>query len=171
MQHVYLADTRYNTQFINGSGRTQRTHGMCLLSHSIYAGCLKYVYYFEFIVAFLYDVFFFLVEQILPENLKTEEMCSKVWSKEIECDCQWENSLSRRTSHRNRMAAAKAHRENSAARSATSSVTSIASSSSDQENSKKSNFEEWRASTTYESFEDDDEDEDVFWVSLMSNKK
>ncbi|XP_019895363.1 ankyrin repeat and LEM domain-containing protein 2 homolog isoform X2 [Musca domestica] len=45
------------------------------------------------------------VEQILPENLKTEEMCSKVWSQENACDCQWESNLSRKTSHRNRMEA------------------------------------------------------------------
>ncbi|XP_073829972.1 ankyrin repeat and LEM domain-containing protein 2 [Musca autumnalis] len=45
------------------------------------------------------------VEQILPENLKTEEMCSKIWSQENACDCQWESNLSRKTSHRNRMEA------------------------------------------------------------------
>ncbi|XP_061391647.1 ankyrin repeat and LEM domain-containing protein 2 homolog [Musca vetustissima] len=45
------------------------------------------------------------VEQILPENLKTEEMCSKLWSQENSCDCQWESNLSRKTSHRNRMEA------------------------------------------------------------------
>ncbi|XP_059222566.1 ankyrin repeat and LEM domain-containing protein 2 homolog [Stomoxys calcitrans] len=45
------------------------------------------------------------VEQILPENLKTEDMCSKVWSQENDCNCQWESNLSRKTSHRNRMEA------------------------------------------------------------------
>lgn len=32
-------------------------------------------------------------------------MCSKVWSQEADCDCQWESNLSRKTSRRNRMEA------------------------------------------------------------------
>ncbi|XP_054728401.1 ankyrin repeat and LEM domain-containing protein 2 homolog [Anastrepha obliqua] len=44
-------------------------------------------------------------DQILPEQLKTEEMCSNVWGKELECECQWETNLSRKTSRRNRMEA------------------------------------------------------------------
>lgn len=43
--------------------------------------------------------------QILPEQLKTEEMCSNEWEKERECECQWETNLSRKTSRRNRMEA------------------------------------------------------------------
>ncbi|XP_054087212.1 ankyrin repeat and LEM domain-containing protein 2 homolog isoform X1 [Zeugodacus cucurbitae] len=43
--------------------------------------------------------------QILPEQLKTEEMCSKEWEKELQCECQWETNLSRKTSRRNRMEA------------------------------------------------------------------
>ncbi|XP_018799706.1 PREDICTED: uncharacterized protein LOC108975561 [Bactrocera latifrons] len=43
--------------------------------------------------------------QILPEQLKTEEMCSHEWEKERECECQWETNLSRKTSRRNRMEA------------------------------------------------------------------
>ncbi|XP_017485530.1 PREDICTED: uncharacterized protein LOC108374076 isoform X1 [Rhagoletis zephyria] len=44
-------------------------------------------------------------DQILPEQLKTEEMCSSAWEKEQECECQWETNLSRKTSRRNRMEA------------------------------------------------------------------
>ncbi|XP_067641874.1 ankyrin repeat and LEM domain-containing protein 2 homolog [Eurosta solidaginis] len=44
-------------------------------------------------------------DQILPEQLKTEEMCSNAWEKELECECQWETNLSRKTSRRNRMEA------------------------------------------------------------------
>ncbi|KAI8116387.1 hypothetical protein FF38_14068 [Lucilia cuprina] len=44
-------------------------------------------------------------EQVLPENVKTEDMCSKIWSQEKDCDCQWESNLSRKTSRRNRMEA------------------------------------------------------------------
>lgn len=32
-------------------------------------------------------------------------MCSKIWSQEKDCDCQWESNLSRKTSRRNRMEA------------------------------------------------------------------
>lgn len=32
-------------------------------------------------------------------------MCTKIWSQEKDCDCQWESNLSRKTSRRNRMEA------------------------------------------------------------------
>lgn len=32
-------------------------------------------------------------------------MCRRIWSVEHDCDCQWENSLSRKTSRRNRIEA------------------------------------------------------------------
>ncbi|XP_037937378.1 uncharacterized protein LOC119670977 isoform X2 [Teleopsis dalmanni] len=45
------------------------------------------------------------VQQIQPENLKTEAICAKVWHDEADCKCQWESNLSRKTSRRNRMEA------------------------------------------------------------------
>ena len=116
------------------------------------------------------------VEQILPENLKTEDMCSRVWQKEKECDCLWETNLSRRTSHRNRMHA-KHQRESSVAKAAAAAAanatvtignnsSSCSEGNSANENKKTPAYDEWRSTKSYDSF-DGDSDEDVFWVSRL----
>lgn len=41
-------------------------------------------------------------EHILPENLKTEQICLNVWEKGKECTCHWENTTNRKFSRRKR---------------------------------------------------------------------
>lgn len=98
--------------------------------------------------------FLFLVEQILPEHLKTEAMCSNIWSEENDCDCQWESNLSRKTSRRNRMEARfKNHQR----------LKQYEANKQQQPLPLKPSFDHWRNPNNDSS---DDMDEEVFWVSL-----
>ncbi|XP_075154892.1 ankyrin repeat and LEM domain-containing protein 2 [Haematobia irritans] len=98
-------------------------------------------------------------EQILPENLKTEDMCSKVWSQENNCTCQWETNLSRKTSHRNRMEARYKNHQRM----------------KQQEKSMKQEEDE-KNSTEYRNPKadidsSDDIDENVFWSDFSSDSE
>lgn len=90
--------------------------------------------------------------------MKTEDMCSKIWSQENDCDCQWESNLSRKTSRRNRMEARyKNHIRLKQQEKLQKDV--------DNQQDAKNN-EEWRSikDTT-----NDSSDEDEFWVSIVLN--
>lgn len=102
--------------------------------------------------------FFVLVEQILPENLKTEEMCSKVWSQENTCDCQWESNLSRKTSHRNRMEARYKNHQRMKQQERAAKQTQLQ--GNDKNNRDYRNPKDDNDSS-------DDNNEDVFWVNVF----
>uniref|UniRef100_A0A240SX93 ANKLE2 third alpha/beta domain-containing protein n=1 Tax=Glossina pallidipes TaxID=7398 RepID=A0A240SX93_GLOPL len=97
------------------------------------------------------------VEQILPEHLKTEEMCSNIWSQENDCDCQWESNLSRKTSRRNRMEARfKNHQR----------LKQYEANKQQQQLPLKPSFDHWRNPNNDSS---DDMDEEVFWSDVGSD--
>lgn len=98
----------------------------------------------------------FKAEQILPENVKTEDMCSKIWSQEKNCDCQWESNLSRKTSRRNRMEARYKNHQR---------LKQQEKVQKDVDNPMEPNKDEWRNTTAAASL-NESSDDDEFWVNI-----
>ncbi|KAL9884960.1 ankyrin repeat and LEM domain-containing protein 2 [Glossina fuscipes fuscipes] len=99
------------------------------------------------------------VEQILPEHLKTEEMCSNIWSQEKDCDCHWESNLSRKTSRRNRMEARfKNHQR----------LKQYEANKQQQQLPLKQSPDHWR-NVQSSNDSSDDMDEEVFWSDVGSD--
>lgn len=97
-------------------------------------------------------------------------MCRRIWCMESDCDCQWENSLSRKTSRRNRIEAIlKNHQrlhpddENSIKMPAEDNV-QHQQILLGQSTTKEVKTDEWSNPLNDYS---DNEDEEIFWVSLL----